>query len=88
MRINAALHTEPMRLNSALSIEDVRLNAALHATVQAGGSFALGHALTWDDQGRLSIQVAEEAEADNTLPITAAAVHTELGNIAVLLGTI
>ena len=80
MRINAALRTEPMRLNSALSIEDVRL--------KAGGSFALGHALTWDDQGRLSVQVAEEAEADNTLPITAAAVHTELGNIAVLLGTI
>lgn len=51
MRINAALRTEPMRLNSALSIEDVRLNAALHATVQAGGSFALGHALTWDNQG-------------------------------------
>lgn len=88
MRINAALRTELMRLNTALSIEDVRLNATFHATVQAGGSFALGHALTWDDQGRLSVQVAEEAEANNALPITAAAVHTELGNIAVILGTI
>lgn len=88
MRINASLRTEPMRLNTALSIEDVRLNATFHATVQAGGSFALGHALTWDDQGRLAVQVAEEAEVDNTLPITAAAVHTELGNIAVILGTI
>ena len=88
MRINAALRTEPMRLNSALSIEDVRLNAALHATVQAGGSFALGHALTWDDQGRLAVEVAEDASLDNTLPITAAAVQTTLGNIGVLLKTI
>ena len=32
--------------------------------------------------------LAEEAEADNTLPITAAAVYAELGNIEVLLGTI
>ena len=42
----------------------------------------------WDRQGRLSVQVAEEAESDNTLPITAAAVYAELGNIEVLLGTI
>lgn len=88
MRINASLRTEPMRLNTALSIEDVRLNSTFHATVQAGGSFVLGHALKWDDQGRLAVQVAGEAEANNTLPITAAAVHTELGNIAVILGTI
>lgn len=36
----------------------------------------------------LAVQVADEAEADNTLPITAAAVYAELGNIEVLLGTI
>ena len=42
----------------------------------------------WDSQGRLAVQVADEAEADNTLPITAAAVHTELGNIEILLQTI
>ena len=36
----------------------------------------------------IGVQVADEAEADNTLPITAAAVYVELGNIEVLLGTI
>ncbi len=77
-----------MELKAVLYTDQVQLNASFNTTVAAGGSFALGHALTWDDQGRLSVQVAEEAEADNTLPITAAAVHTELGNIAVLLGTI
>ena len=56
--------------------------------VQASGDFSLGHALMWDKQGRLAVQVADEAEADNTLPITAAAVHTELGNIEILLQTI
>ena len=40
------------------------------------------------DSNRIAVQVAEEAEADNTLPITAAAVYAELGNIEVLLGTI
>ena len=49
---------------------------------------SLGHALMWDKQGRLAVQVANEAEKDNTLPITAAAVHTELGNIEILLQTI
>ena len=42
----------------------------------------------WDKQGRLAVQVADEAEEGNTLPITAAAVYAELGNIEVLLGTI
>ena len=70
-----------MRINAKLHTEDERLHADFHATVQVGGGFSLGHALIWDKQGRL-------AEADNTLPITAAAVYAELGNIEVLLGTI
>ena len=41
----------------------------------------------WDSQGRLAVEVAEEASLDNTLPITAAAVQTTLGNIGVLLKT-
>ena len=63
-------------------------DAHLRETVQVGGGLSLGHALMWDKQGRLAVQVADEAEADNTLPITAAAVYAELGNIEVLLGTI
>ena len=76
-----------MRISAKLHTEDERLHADFQATVQVGG-FSLGHALMWDKQGRLAVQVAEEAETDNTLPITAAAVYAELGNIEVLLGTI
>lgn len=74
-------------MRAALSA-DARLDAVLNTSVQTAGSFSLGHALMWDKQGRLAVQVANEAEEDNTLPITAAAVHTELGNIEILLQTI
>ena len=77
-----------MRISAKLHTEGERLHADFQATVQVGGDFSLGHALMWDKQGRLAVQVADEAEADNTLPITAAAVHTELGNIEILLQTI
>ena len=77
-----------MRISAKLHTEDERLHADFQATVQVGGDLSLGHALMWDKQGRLAVQVADEAEADNTLPITAAAVHTELGNIEILLQSI
>lgn len=38
--------------------------------------------------GVLSVNMADSPEADNTLPISAAAVHTTVGNIDVLLKTI
>lgn len=88
MKINARLYDENLLLKASLSSKNEPLIASLNVSVQAGGNFLLGHALTWDHQGRLAVQVADEAEADNTLPITAAAVYTELGNIEVLLGTI
>ncbi len=79
-----------MIIQATLSSSNVTIPASLNAQVTsaATGNLKLGHALTWDEQGRLAVQVAESAEADNTLPITAAAVQTELGNISVLLGTI
>lgn len=39
-------------------------------------------------EGVLSVNTADAPEADNTRPITAAAVHTTVGNIEVLLATI
>ena len=38
--------------------------------------------------GILSVNTSTSPEANNTLPITSAAVHTQLGNIEVLLDTI
>ena len=87
MKITAKLHAEDVNLRAALSA-DARLDAVLNTSVQTAGNFSLGHALMWDKQGHLAVQVANEAEEDNTLPITAAAVHTELGNIEILLQTI
>lgn len=40
------------------------------------------------DAGRLSLTKAEQVQADNTHPITAAAVYVEVGNINALLGSI
>lgn len=54
-----------------------------------GGGYVIGHGLKLDpDTNTLSVNVANSVEADNTLPITSAAVQATVGNIEVLLGTI
>lgn len=67
-----------------------RLNAEIHGEPNQAemAELTLGHALIWDAEGRLAVDVADEPEADNTRPITSAAVQTALGNIDVLLKTI
>lgn len=57
------------------------------ASAETLGGVKVGEALEIRD-GVLSVLRADAAEEDNTLPITSAAVHTELGNIAALLSTI
>lgn len=46
------------------------------------------HTLKINDKGVLSVNTANEVEKDNTLPVTSAAVHTQIGNIDILLQTI
>lgn len=58
------------------------------ATTSSLGTVIVGDNLTITEEGVLSVLTANEAEADNTRPITAAAVQTELGNISILLETI
>lgn len=56
--------------------------------VASGGSaFQIGHGLLLEDNV-LSVNVVNDAEKDNTLPITSAAVYTTIGNIDSLLQTI
>lgn len=55
--------------------------------VSSGFPYALGDNLQVMDNV-LSVKMAHQAEQDNTLPITAAAVYTEVGNINALLQTI
>lgn len=54
-----------------------------------GGGYNIGSGLKLDvESNTLSVDVANDAEEDNTRPITSAAVYTIAGNIEVLLGTI
>ena len=54
-----------------------------------GSSYNIGAGLLLDEEtNTVSVNVVNDAEKDNTLPITSAAVYTELGNIDALLQTI
>lgn len=58
------------------------------ATTGTLGGVIVGQNLLVTEEGILSVDTASDAEEDNTRPITAAAVYTEIGNINVLLATI
>lgn len=53
----------------------------------SGGGYEIGHGLKLANNV-LSVDTAAAVEQDNTLPITAAAVYTTVGNIEILLQTI
>lgn len=56
---------------------------------ETSSNYNIGSGLKLDrDTNTLSVDVATEVLEDNTLPITSAAVYTEVGNINVLLQTI
>lgn len=58
------------------------------ATTERLGVVQIGENLKITAEGVLSVDTATEVEQDNTKPITSAAVHTEIGNIDILLKTI
>lgn len=58
------------------------------ATTTTPGIVIVGDNLKIDSRGYLSVDTANDVEQDNTKPITAAAVYTEIGNIDALLQTI
>lgn len=58
------------------------------ATEKSLGGIIVGENLKITQEGVLSVDTADNAEADNTRPITSAAVYTHLGNIEILLGMI
>lgn len=60
----------------------------LPATRSTLGGIIVGEDLDITQEGVLSIIKANRAEQDNTHPITAAAVYTEIGNIDALLQTL
>ena len=57
--------------------------------VEAGDSMNIdGVTLVKTSDGIVKVNTADDVEQDNTLPITSAAVYTNVGNIEVLLETI
>lgn len=88
-----------IQANASLS-GDITASGTLGQTVVVGGTIlrpatksTLGGIIVGDDlqitqSGVLSVVKADRATADNTHPITAAAVYTEVGNINALLQTI
>lgn len=58
------------------------------ATTERLGVVQIGENLKITAAGVLSVDTATQVEQDNTKPITSAAVHTEIGNIDVILKTI
>ena len=59
----------------------------LYGQTEGGTSFTTDETLTLEN-GVLSVNTATEVEADNTLPVTSAAVNTTVGNIETILATI
>lgn len=54
-----------------------------------GGGYLIGTGLKLDTStNTLSVDTADDVEADNTKPITSAAVYETVGNINALLATI
>lgn len=68
-----------------LTIKDA--NGEQTVDISEGTPFETDETLILKD-GVLRVNTTNEAEQDNTLPITSAGVHTQLGNIEVLLKTI
>lgn len=60
----------------------------LEETIESIKKQKVGNGLKYDAEGHLAVDTADEAEQDNTLPITSAAVYTSIGNIEALLQTI
>lgn len=53
-----------------------------------GTGYKIGHGLKVTGGDTLEVDAANKVEEDNTLPVTSAAVYTEVGNINALLATI
>ena len=58
------------------------------ATAETLGRIKVGENLKITEEGVLSVDTTDNVDMDNTKPITAAAVATQVGNIEILLSTI
>lgn len=86
-----ATFSRPINVSANLEKQS-QMNVGFSGGVPLGGGmkeYNIGSGLKLDEAtNTLSVDVAHDAEKDNTRPITSAAVYTEIGNIDALLKTI
>ena len=70
------------------SVNLITSDAVYKAMQNSGVNFTTDETLTLSADGVLSVNTANVVEADNTLPVTSAAVQITVGNIDALLKTI
>ena len=80
----------PNNLLSGITAHDNSGDAIVgRVNVEGGGVIVVDdRTIKVNENGEIYVNTANDAEKDNTLPITAAAVYTEIGNIDVLLQSI
>lgn len=83
------VHSKSVNLSGKMQIPKTTAGPDIGiATTTEPGIIIVGENLKIDPRGVLSVDTANDVEQDNTKPITAAAVYTEIGNIDALLQTI
>lgn len=90
MQINVKFNQSSTKLAVGFNASNTQFAADFKNIQQVnadGVDFTVDETLSLVD-GVLSVNRAETPEADNTLPITSAAVYTTVGNINALLETI
>lgn len=81
----------PLVSSHHVQVDDTgkRLDEKLNEIGKGGTTYTIGDGLKLDEiTNTLSVDVANQAEQDNTKPISSSAVNTIVGNINVLLETI
>lgn len=90
--VEEQLRADMGNLADLTTVDKSSLVAAINEVRRTGGggtAYTIGHGLKLDaETNTLSVDMADKMEQDNTLPITAAAVYVEVGNINALLKTI
>ena len=88
MKIDVAFANQSRAVNVQFNEQNQNFAGGFQNVYVAGGiSFETDETLTLEN-GILSVNTANDAEENNTLPITSAAVYAEIGNINALLETI
>lgn len=87
IKANGSNNTQVQTEINQLKSDVAELEGKVADIVQGSIEFTTDETLSLEG-GVLSVNTAMDAEQDNTLPITSAAVYTEIGNINTLLATI